>query len=114
MYMIVRGTFELSIRRDNRSADSSKDGVDEELQLDGSLDQTATTGPAQGLHGEFMTTLFNVAESGRLGRAELLAKRGSTGQMQTPAELVPIPESSVKALESCCILGKSRKKLVKI
>ena len=41
-----------------------------------------------------------VAESGRLGRAELLAKRGSIGQMQTPAELVPIPESSVKALES--------------
>ena len=38
-----------------------------------------------------------VAESGRLGRAELLAKRGSIGQMQTPAELVPIPESSVKA-----------------
>ena len=45
-----------------------------------------------------------VAESGRLGRAELLAKRGSTGKIQTPAELVPIPESSVKVPESCCIL----------
>ena len=33
----------------------------------------------------------HVAESGRLGRAELLAKRGSIGQMQTPAELIPIP-----------------------
>ena len=48
------------------------------------------------------------------GRAQLLAKRGSIGQMQTPAELVPIPESSAKALERCCILGKSRKKLVNI
>ena len=35
-----------------------------------------------------------VAESGRLGRAELLAKRGSIGQMQTPAELIPIPDAS--------------------
>ena len=31
--------------------------------------------------------LTHVAESGRLGRAELLAKGGSIGQMQTPAEL---------------------------
>ena len=28
------------------------------------------------------------------GRAQLLAKRGSTGQLQTPAELVPIPDAS--------------------
>ena len=54
------------------------------------------------------------------GRAQLLAKGGSIGQMQTLAELVPIPESSVKALESwkapesCCILEKSRKNLVNI
>ena len=34
------------------------------------------------------------------GRAQLLAKRGSTGQMQTPAELVPVrngPQCGVKA-----------------
>ena len=35
-----------------------------------------------------------VAESGRPGRAELLAKRRSTGQMQISAELVPIPDAS--------------------
>ena len=29
------------------------------------------------------------------GRAQLLAKRGPTGQMQTPAEFVPIPEKFV-------------------
>ena len=33
----------------------------------------------------------DVAESGRLGRAELLAKKGASGRMQRPAELVPIP-----------------------
>ena len=32
-----------------------------------------------------------VAESGRLGRAELLAKRGASGRMQRLTELVPIP-----------------------
>ena len=52
-----------------------------------------------------------VAESGRLGRAELLAKGGASGRMQRLTELVPIPESSVKALESCCILAKSRKQI---
>ena len=35
-----------------------------------------------------------VAESGRLGRAQLLAKRGSIGQMEISAELVPIPDAS--------------------
>ena len=62
-----------------------------------------------------------VAESGRLGRAELLAKRGASGRMQRLTELVPIPESSVKAprklRESSGKLlhfGKIRKKLVKI
>ena len=35
-----------------------------------------------------------VAESGRLGRTQLLAKRGFTGQMQILAELVPIPDTS--------------------
>ena len=28
------------------------------------------------------------------GRAQLLAKRGSNGEMRTPAELVPIPDAS--------------------
>ena len=38
---------------------------------------------------------LKVAESGRAsGRAELLAKRGSIGQMQISAELVPIPDAS--------------------
>ena len=36
----------------------------------------------------------DVAESGRLGRAQLLDKGGSTGQMQISAELVPIPDAS--------------------
>ena len=38
--------------------------------------------------------ILQIAESGRLGRAELLAKRGSIGQMQISAELVPIPDAS--------------------
>ena len=41
-----------------------------------------------------------IAESGRLGRAELLAKRGSIGQMQTPVELVPIPTDPLMRRES--------------
>ena len=37
----------------------------------------------------------HVAESGRLRpSAAACAKRGCVGQMQTPAELVPIPETS--------------------
>ena len=37
----------------------------------------------------------DVAESGRAsGRAELLAKRRSIGQLQISAELVPIPDAS--------------------
>ena len=36
----------------------------------------------------------NVAESGRLGRVQLLAKRGYIGQMQISVELVPIPDAS--------------------
>ena len=44
------------------------------------------------------------------GRAELLAKKRASGRMQRPPELVPfLPEGSVKAPESCCILEKSRK-----
>ena len=65
------------------------------------------------------------AESGRCkGRAELLAKKGASGRMQRPAELVPIPSDPLmrregsgklrKAPESCRILKKSRKNLVKI
>ena len=64
-------------------------------------------------HGE-------IAESGRrkAKSAAACAKKGASGRMQRPAELVPIPEcgvkasegfrklreSSVKAPESCCIL----------
>ena len=40
------------------------------------------------------------------GRAQLQAKRGCIGQMQTPAELVPIPERGVKASEG---FGRLRK-----
>ena len=54
------------------------------------------------------------------GRAELPAKERASGRMQRPAELVPIPEYLLgtsgrlrKALESCCILEKSRKQNVK-
>ena len=46
---------------------------------------------------EKVMSMPKVAESGRLGRAELLAKRGASGRMQRLTELVPIPESSVKA-----------------
>ena len=41
-----------------------------------------------------MKRLSQVAESGRLGRPQLLAKRGFIGQMQISAELVPIPDAS--------------------
>ena len=41
-----------------------------------------------------LDTKDKVAESGRPGRAELLAKRPSIGQMQISAELVPIPDAS--------------------
>ena len=38
-----------------------------------------------------------VAESGRgNGRAQLLAKKGASGRMQRPPELVPIPGCCVK------------------
>ena len=43
------------------------------------------------------------------GRAELLAKRGCIGQMQRPAELVPIPEHLRKALEGSLHSGKISK-----
>ena len=51
------------------------------------------------------------------GRAELRAlKKGTSGRLQRPPELVPIPEYLLgtsgrlrKAPESCCILEKSRK-----
>ena len=41
-----------------------------------------------------------IAESGRLGRALLLAKNGASGRMQRPPELVPIPTDPWKASES--------------
>ena len=48
------------------------------------------------------------------GRAELLAKKGASGRMQRPPELVPIPEYLQKASESSGKLlhfGKIPKKL---
>ena len=51
------------------------------------------------------------------GRAQLLAKKGASGRMQRPPELVYRSLSPSrrlrKAPESCFILEKSRKKLVK-
>ena len=48
-----------------------------------------------------------VAESGRwLGRAELLAKKGASGRMQRPPELVPIPKDPLVRREG---FGKLRK-----
>ena len=64
MYMIVRGTFELSIRRENGVPSKHDRATDLEL------DQTATTRPTDLPHGEFHTTLFNVK---RLGGARSLA-----------------------------------------
>ena len=43
------------------------------------------------------------------GRPELLAHRGCIGQMQRPAELVPIPEHLRKALEGSLHSGKISK-----
>ena len=37
---------------------------------------------------------WNMSRRAAAGRAQLLAKRGCIGQMQTPAELVPIPDAS--------------------
>ena len=70
----------------------------------------------------------NLASRGErpAGRAQLLAKRGSIGQMQISAELVPIPDASrIRQDASGCvgilnsskfrrILAKFRKNLVKI
>ena len=44
-----------------------------------------------------LTHIFKIDCSGRgerpAGRAQLLAERGWIGEMQTPAELVPIPDA---------------------
>ena len=57
-----------------------------------------------------MTAAFDaeVAESGRLGRAQLLAKRGSIGQMQISAELVPIPDASRMRPDASGCVGMRR------
>ena len=59
--------------------------------------------------GDVAHAAHNRAESRRAaacGRAQLLAKKGASGRMQRPAELVPIPECGVKAWEG---FGKLRK-----
>jgi hypothetical protein len=66
MYMIVRGTFELSIRRGRENRVPSKHARDKDLELG----QTATTRKTVLPQGEFHTTLFNVR---RLGGARSLA-----------------------------------------
>ena len=60
MYMIVRGTFELSIRRGRENCVPSKHARDKDLELG----QTATTRKTVLPQGEFHTTLFNVKRQG--------------------------------------------------
>ena len=46
-------------------------------------------------HCPVNNVVLAVAESGRPGRAQLIAKKGASGRMRRPTELVPIPTDPI-------------------
>ena len=46
------------------------------------------------------TLAWSFAESGRPGRAKLPARKGASGRMQRPTELVPIPTDPYRSLKA--------------